>query len=155
MSSPFFQLVYVSSGVKPFSNEELVQLLEKSRVNNSSLGVTGMLLYKDGDFMQALEGPEDVVRQLSAKIAKDPRHHGFVTLVNGASPAREFPDWSMGFQDLSLLNLRELPGYTTFMDSPLRAHSFAENPALCRGFLLHFKNNPRCAKAVPVHAHSS
>ena len=151
MSSSSFQLVYVSSGVKAFSDEELVQLLEKSRLNNYSLGITGMFLYRDGDFMQALEGPEDKVRRLSATIAKDPRHKDILTLFEGRSERREFPDWSMGFQDLSALNLRELPGYTTFLDTPLRAHSFAQNPARCRSLLLHFKNNPQCAVAVPTH----
>jgi Sensors of blue-light using FAD len=151
MSSSSFQLVYVSSSVRPFSGGELIELLEKSRLNNHSLGITGMLLYKDGDFMQALEGPEDVVRRLSAKIAKDPRHKEFVALVEGTSARREFPDWSMGFQDLSGIHLRDLPGYTTFLDTPLRAHTFAENPARCRSLLLHFKNHPQCAAAVPTH----
>jgi FAD-dependent sensor of blue light len=150
MSSSFFQLVYVSSGVRAFSDQELVQLLEKSRLNNYSLGITGMLLYKDGDFMQALEGSEDKVRRLSATIAKDSRHKDIVTLMEGTSAVREFPDWSMGFQDLCAINLRELPGYTTFLDTPLRAHSFAQNPARCRSLLLHFKNNPQCAVAVPT-----
>ena len=67
-------LVYVSSAVKLFSDEELVQLLEASRENNSKIGVTGMLLYKEGNFMQLIEGPEESVRSLHAKISIDPRH---------------------------------------------------------------------------------
>jgi Sensors of blue-light using FAD len=49
------QLVYVSSSVKPFCDNELLQLLERCRRNNDKLGITGMLLYKNGDFMQALD----------------------------------------------------------------------------------------------------
>jgi len=47
------QLVYTSSSIKPFSIDELLLLPDKARRNNSKLGITGMLLYKDGDFMQA------------------------------------------------------------------------------------------------------
>jgi Sensors of blue-light using FAD len=137
------QLVYTSSSVKPFSNEELLDLLTKSRQNNETLRITGMLLYKDGDFMQALEGEQDEVYSLSARIAKDPRHTNFVTLLDGPCSQREFPDWSMGFTNLTDLNPRDVPGYSTFLDSPLRAHVFAENPALCRKLLLLFKTKPQ------------
>jgi Sensors of blue-light using FAD. len=47
-----FFLVYVSSATRPFSREDLRVLLETCRKNNAELGVTGMLLYKDGNFMQ-------------------------------------------------------------------------------------------------------
>jgi hypothetical protein len=49
-------LVYVSSAVKPFLSSELVDLLSKSHVYNTEVGITGMLLYKDGNFMQTIEG---------------------------------------------------------------------------------------------------
>ena len=137
-----FQLVYVSSGVKPFSSDELLQLLVTSRQNNEKLGISGMLLYKGGDFMQALEGDEAAVRSMSARIATDPRHGEITTVLQGPCEAREFPDWSMGFQDLSTVDPRLVPGYTTFLDSPLRASTFAANPATCRRLLLLFKNNP-------------
>jgi hypothetical protein len=35
--------------------------LEQSRENNLRLDVTGMLLYKGGNFMQMLEGEKDAV----------------------------------------------------------------------------------------------
>ncbi len=57
-----FFLVYVSSATRPFSGEDLRALLETCRKDNAELGVTGMLLYKDGNFMQVLEGDEDAVR---------------------------------------------------------------------------------------------
>ena len=116
------QIGYVSSSVKPFNNHELHQLLDKARQNNEKLGITGMLLYKDGDFMQALEGDEVKVRSLSAQIAKDPRHRNVTTLADGHCTKREFPDWSMGFRDLNGID-RDVPGYSTFLDSPLRAHT--------------------------------
>jgi hypothetical protein len=140
---PMIQFIYVSSEAKPFTNEELLELLDKSRKNNEQLGITGMLLYKNGDFMQALEGEEIKVRWLSAQIAKDPRHKNFVSLMDGPITEREFPDWSMGFRNLNELDSREVPGYSTFLDSPLRAENFAEAPSLARTFLLLFKDGAK------------
>ena len=54
-------LVYASSAVDMFSMEELVCLLERWRPKNAALGVTGMLLYKGGNLIQALEGEADAV----------------------------------------------------------------------------------------------
>ena len=59
-----FHLVYASSALQPFTKPELQALLEQARQKNAKLGVTGMLLYKDGNFMQVLEGEKETVRKL-------------------------------------------------------------------------------------------
>jgi len=86
--NPRLFLVYVSSATLPFSGEDLRALLATCRENNAELGVTGMLLYKDGNFMQVLEGDEQAVRGLYARIAADPRHGGEITLQEGFSEGR-------------------------------------------------------------------
>jgi Sensors of blue-light using FAD len=136
------QLFYVSSGVKRFAQDELLQLLDKARQNNEKLGITGMLLYRDGDFMQALEGDGIQVRALAAKIARDPRHKNVCVLLDSRCTEREFPDWSMGFRNLQDVDPQDVPGYSSFLDSPLRGHTFTDNPALCRELLLLFKTKP-------------
>ena len=95
-----YQLVYVSAALRLWTDEELAELLRHSRVNNERSGVTGMLLYQGGNFMQAIEGPEDAVRALEARIAADPRHRGVIVLIEGLIPERQFPEWTMGFQHM-------------------------------------------------------
>ena len=46
-------IVYISSAVQPLSDADLEALLAQSREKNGRLKVTGILLYKDGDIMQA------------------------------------------------------------------------------------------------------
>jgi hypothetical protein len=111
-------VVYVSTAAVPFSEEALSALLERSQANNARLGLTGILLYKDGQFMQALEGEEDTVRGLYAVIAADPRHGGVRTLLEEQVPVRQFPDWTMGFRLLTDDAVRQIPGYNTFFDAP-------------------------------------
>jgi Sensors of blue-light using FAD len=64
-------IVYVSSAVQLFSPEALLDLLERARENNGRLGITGMLLYKERNFMQALEGPDQTLSDLYSKIGRN------------------------------------------------------------------------------------
>jgi hypothetical protein len=126
-----FSLVYVSAAVTWFSARELRALLDQCRHSNAELGITGMLLYKDGNFMQALEGEERTVLALEARIAADRRHQGMVTLHSGHTAQRQFSDWTMGFFDLNA-PAGDLPaGYTEFLDTPLSGEAFLPEPQRC------------------------
>ena len=106
-----FHLVYVSSAVNLFSEEQLDQLLEVSRKNNTACGVTGMLLYFEGNFIQALEGEKEDVMTTNLRIARDPRHRGMLVLLQGEIEKREFPGWSMGYRRVDPAAGKEVPGY--------------------------------------------
>lgn len=87
-----FSLVYVGSATLPFSREDLRAPLTTCRKHNAELGVTGLLLYKDGNFMQLLEGDEETVRGLYARIENNPRHGGEMALQQSFVEGRQFPD---------------------------------------------------------------
>ena len=109
--------MYVSSAVGTWATSELTALLGQSRAKNAGLGVTGVLLHREGTFMQVLEGEEDVVRPLYARIAHDPRHADVVNVWGSLSTFRRFGDWSMGFRDLNSHPV-DLPGYAGILDAP-------------------------------------
>ena len=98
-----------------------------------------MLLYKDGNFMQVLEGDEEAVRGLYARIAADPRHGGEITLQEGFAEGRQFPDWSMGFRDLDSPEARADPAYNEFLNAPLTGQEFSGQPSRAQKLLLTFK----------------
>jgi hypothetical protein len=137
------QLVYVSSATEPFSAEDLTVLLERSRRRNAASGITGMLLYRGGNFMQVLEGDEGVVRALFAAIGRDRRHSGVLTLLDGPIAGRQFPDWSMGFRNLADEAVRQLPGFSEFLNTPLTAQEFAGAPTRCQKLLQTFRRDMR------------
>ena len=123
-----YHLVYGSHAVAPFTKEQLVALLEKSQRSNQARGISGLLLYRDGVFLQVLEGPEALVKEVYGKIRSDPRHQGIEILMEGYSPRRQFPDWSMAFRDLEdPLLLRNL-GYSEFMNQPPGANRDSAQP---------------------------
>ncbi len=136
-----FFLVYASSAVTPFTPPELIDLLAKSHKNNAELGISGMLLYKDGNFMQVLEGEEGVVRTLYDAIGRDPRHRGLLTLLQGPLAERQFPDWSMGFRDLKAADVLAMPGYSEFLNTPLTDPRFSSDQTRCQKLLTTFKRS--------------
>ncbi len=98
MEEPLLSIVYVSSARNLPTDEALEMMLQGARRKNTQLGITGMLLYGDGNFMQLLEGPETAVRELYAKIRRDPRHHMVTTILEEGGQPREFADWSMAYR---------------------------------------------------------
>lgn len=134
-----FSLLYVSSAVKPFTRQQLLQLLEHSRANNAQLNVTGMLLYKNGNFMQALEGEEAAVRSVHKKIGADTRHRGMLVLLQRHQHARDFSGWSMGFRDLNSEQARPTGGYNEFTSLDLMDEPFFSDPSNAQKLLLSFR----------------
>lgn len=94
------QVLYHSHAAGQPSEAELADLLLEARRYNASQGITGLLLYSDGRYVQVLEGGESAVEDLYARIQHDPRHTQVVTRSRGRSP-RRFAEWSMAFGHVS------------------------------------------------------
>jgi hypothetical protein len=141
--SKLFRMAYVSTASKLFDSAELREMLKEANERNKETGITGMLLYKDGQFMQVLEGEAEAVTATFSRINKDSRHHGIMVLVKGAVQERRFPQWSMAFRDLSLPDHQEVPGFSEFLNTPLTGKEFSDDPEHCEKLLLFFKKNIR------------
>ncbi len=92
-----YYLVYVSHAVKPFTLGGLKKLLIHCRDNNIENGITGILLYIEGKFVQILEGKREKVKVLFEKIKRDRRHLNVSRILEGSMESRNFPNFSMGF----------------------------------------------------------
>lgn len=122
-------LTYMSTATTPLLTEEIASLLRKSRENNERSGLTGMLLFKEGRFMQVLEGPEQVVRARYAVISADPRHTDIKMLLDEEIELRRFPQWTMGLPAHTAADLRDAPGYDTFFETPASRRSTWNDPS--------------------------
>lgn len=96
-----YSLVYSSLAAEPFDDDQLAALLTQSRNANARADITGMLLYRKGRFIQFLEGPEALVRDLLARISADPRHSSVRVMVDGHPPTRQFAEWTMGYEPVN------------------------------------------------------
>jgi methanogenic corrinoid protein MtbC1 len=88
-------LTYRSEAAKAPSKSELQSLVAAARKRNRSLGITGMLLYDGGRFLQTLEGPPEAVNLVWSAIQSDSRHGGIEVLSQHIVPERLFSAWDM------------------------------------------------------------
>jgi Sensors of blue-light using FAD len=98
------RLMYASRAVPAVDQEELLAILKKSKANNPKAGVTGVLCFSEGVFMQALEGGRGAVNKLYNRIAADARHTEIVLLNYEEISERRFAGWSMGQVNMARLN---------------------------------------------------
>jgi hypothetical protein len=96
--------MYASRAVPALDQEELVTILRQSKANNPSTGVTGVLCYSGGIFLQVLEGGRSAVNKLYNRIGADPRHTDVELLLYEEIGERRFASWSMGQVNMSRLN---------------------------------------------------
>ena len=94
--------MYVSHTSPDLTPGELDNVLTAARRNNAMLGITGLLLYIDGGFLQILEGDERPLRELYTRVATDSRHINPHLMLDREVPVRAFPEWSMGFERPSM-----------------------------------------------------
>ena len=107
-----FYTIYASSAQIRLSQGDLLELLKKARISNEAHGLTGMLLYRNGTYLQYLEGQRADVDGLLRRLREDPRHKAMRILREGAVRERLFPDWSMGYKNLAGLRSSRVPGYS-------------------------------------------
>ena len=110
------QIIYASASTKPFTHKELVELLKIARQKNIAADVTGMLLYHAGCFLQVLEGPDENVEAIYAKVQKDSRHTNLLLLVRETIEERAFEHWSMGFVDTTGI-ADKISGFVDYMQA--------------------------------------
>jgi len=91
-------LVYVSTSSKLLTGHDLKQLLVEIRHNHNKNGITGMMLYGNGTFLQALEGEEFQLEKMFENLKSDEIQRGIIKLKSGRGTRRAFTDWSMGFR---------------------------------------------------------
>ena len=93
------ELLYCSVSVVPqITNLDLDLILTSARRRNLEEGITGMLLYYRGEFVQILEGKKESVEKVYEKfICPDPRHTAINKVLENTISCRSFNQWSMGF----------------------------------------------------------
>jgi len=89
--------VYVSKAATQMSTPSLFGLLAKARANNRANGVTGVLLYSEGVFLQVLEGAAGALDATLARIEKDERHQSMQIVYRDMLKTRVFDGWTLGF----------------------------------------------------------
>jgi hypothetical protein len=107
-------VAYASAASAPFTGQALSDLLLRARRTNSSIGLTGMLLYHQESFFQVLEGPPAALERLYERICADQRHTKITKLIHEPIEQRSFAEWTMGLGQPDRAELGAIPGLNDF-----------------------------------------
>lgn len=105
------RLLYASRAVDA-GPETIDAILSQSRQFNPAGGITGILCYGGGIFLQAIEGGRAAISELYAHIQKDPRHKEVVLLHYEEISERRYSSWTMGQVDVTRVNTSILLKYS-------------------------------------------
>lgn len=98
------RLMYASRATATPADADLAAILKTSREHNPAEGITGLLCFTDGVFVQVLEGGRDAVNARYQHIVQDRRHRDVILLGYEEITERAFPGWTMGQVNLHRLN---------------------------------------------------
>lgn len=90
-------IAYVSTASRLLTIADLESLLTTARDFNLHSGVTGVLLYSEGNFMQYFEGTKVAMEETWQRIRDSPQHRNIIELQDSPVAMRSFPAWQMGF----------------------------------------------------------
>jgi hypothetical protein len=99
------RLTYASRAAEWLSREDLREIAHQAKTRNRQFGITGLLLYVEGDFLQVLEGPAAPVEQIFEMIESDPRNKWVTRLSTERILRRAFEEWTMGCFEVGLQDI--------------------------------------------------
>lgn len=123
---PIFRLTYLSKPTASFTDADLDDIEDKSVGANNARDVTGLLIVHDDSILQILEGREEAVRELYAKIAKDSRHTISKVVCEREDEERLLLTWSMVVRETTNIPAEISEQYQQVYDELLDSESRTE-----------------------------
>lgn len=108
-----FRLIYASTASEGLDKDQILSIIEKARINNTNLSLTGCLAFNHKFFLQVLEGSSENLNRVFHKISQDPRHTDIRLIEYSSCSYRNFYQWSMGLLMDSELNRNEIMKYSS------------------------------------------
>jgi len=117
------RIMYVSEAAAPMRKMDLRSINFTSSTNNAKIGVTGLLMYSAGNFMQALEGRSAAVGEVLERIRLDERHVKLRVLIDEQDQERIFGSWAMGLLDLTGMRDVNLDRFSSILRAVEQNHT--------------------------------
>ena len=102
-------ICYVSNSSTDLNDQQIVELLRFCKDRNEKLGIKGVLLYSEGNFLQILEGEKEVVLSVYEKIKEDSRHYGVIRVIGRDIERGSLDGYKTGIIKGELLYEQEVP----------------------------------------------
>nr|BAD20731.1 putative beta subunit of photoactivated adenylyl cyclase [Colacium sideropus] len=117
------RLMYLSKSTEPEKCDVpyLAEMAGIATLRNREIGVSGFLMYSSPFFFQVIEGTDEDLDFLFAKIGADPRHERCIVLANGPCTGRMYGDWHM--KDSHIDSITTHPAMKTILYQIARSFS--------------------------------
>ncbi|AUC77252.1 BLUF domain-containing protein [Olleya sp. Bg11-27] len=112
------RIIYTSQSTKQFNKRDLLDLLHDSRAFNTMDNISGVLMHKNGLFLQIIEGKSKDLENLIERLRRDTRHNNLKIIDDQLVEDRIFANWSMGCADFDDPTLSLIPGIRTDLSDP-------------------------------------
>lgn len=89
------QLIYTSQAISGLTDACLQDIAVTAARFNSMVGISGLLVFDEGCFLQVLEGDDAAILPLYQHIKQDRRHRNVVKLIHEPIAKRRFAKWGM------------------------------------------------------------
>ena len=103
--------VMVSRAAAGTDLAQVFAIIRAAHGHNAAAGITGGLVFLDGWFAQALEGPPAALEATLARIARDPRHGQVVVRRRERGLCRLFPGQALALRSRSCLEAELLEAF--------------------------------------------
>jgi hypothetical protein len=111
-----YNLFYCSLAKEDISRDDILDILKFSRRNNEKIEITGILVYwkKTNQFLQLLEGEENLILNLYYRICMDNRFSISKIIYQEKFLEREFKGWTMKFKSIDEIDTSDIDGILKF-----------------------------------------
>jgi hypothetical protein len=107
-------ICYFSNAQFNLSADGLEKLFSKTKANNARNKITGILIYRSGNFLQILEGEKAATERLYNSILKDERHKNVIKIIDSKIEDSIFTDYKTGFS--IIMNHEETKDLDSYID---------------------------------------
>ena len=121
------RIIYTSRSTKQFNKRNLLDLLHDSRAFNTMDNISGVLMHKNGLFLQIIEGKSKDLEDLIERLHRDTRHNNLKIIDDQLVEDRIFANWSMGCADFDDPTLSLIPGIRTDLSDPTVINNLITN----------------------------
>lgn len=128
-------ITYLSAASSALTPDQLGRLVTQARRSNAELGITGVLVYSAGTFVQTIEGPQDAVSELYDRIVSDARHTEVIEVWRETTLRRTFSTWTMAFKELTPEEAAAVPELHDVLQDPAPTTGNALSPQVLLGLV--------------------
>lgn len=76
-----YAISYVSTAQIDLQDQGVNEIMNQTNLFNKLEDISGILLYNERNFFQLIEGEQNIIQELYAKISRDPRHSNIIKFL--------------------------------------------------------------------------